>query len=152
MKLETTLEERPGFLHALPAFDLFMLMVMLLMMGPMFLSQSGVAVELPESEFQMQRYRQAIVVTLGAGDGTPQLHLGRQAVTMEELRQRLEELSEDEIMSRAVVLLKTDVGASVGTEREITEMILGSGFRMALVGKTRPAVDPRTEEETRTDD
>ncbi len=139
-------------MHALPLFDLFMLTVMLLLMGPMFLSQSGIVVELPASEFQMQRYHQSVVVTLGGGDAAPQLHLGRQAVTMDELRERLDELRDDEVMSRAVVLLKTDVGASVGMEREVTEMILGSGFRMALIGKTKPVADPEPFEESRTDD
>jgi len=149
MKLETTLEERPGFLHALPLFDLFMLMVMLLLIGPMFLSQSGVSVELPTSEFQMQRFRQSIVVTLGSGDTAPRLYLGRQSVSMDELREKLEELRADEVMSRAVVLLKTDVGASVGSEREVTEMILGSGFRMALVGRQNPAEKPTVIEENK---
>ena len=67
MKLETTLEEKPGFLHALPLFDLFALVTMLLLLGPMFLSQSGVMVEVPSSRFQMQRYGDSIVVTIGPG-------------------------------------------------------------------------------------
>lgn len=136
MKLETTLDERPGFLHTLPLFDMLMLLVMLLMVGPMFLSQSGVSVELPASRFQMQRYGQSIVVTVGAGDSEPRLHIGRQSVTMDGLRDRLEELRSDEVMSRAVVLLKSDVGAAVGVQREVAEMILGTGFKLALVGRS----------------
>ena len=152
MKLETTLEERPGFLHAIPLFDLFMLVTMLLILGPMFLSQSGVSIELPTSRFQMQRYRESIVVTLGAGDVEPRLYLGRQAVTIEELRERLDALRSDEIMSRAVVLLKTDAGSSVGVERAVTEMILSAGFKLALVGKSEPVTDPETPVERTPDD
>lgn len=136
MKLETTLEERPGFLHALPLFDMLMLLVMLLMIGPMFLSQSGITVELPASRFQMQRYQRSIVVTLGAGESGPRLHIGRQSVTMSELKSRLEEMRSDEVMSRAVVLLKSDVGSEVGMQREIAELILGTGFKLALVGRS----------------
>jgi len=135
MKLEMTLEERPGFLHALPLFDLFILVTMLLLLGPMFLSQSGVMVEVPASQFQMQRFRESIVVTVGPGDAAPRLHLGRQAVTIEELKSRLQELKADETMGRAIVLLKTDAAVSVGLERSISEMILGAGFNLALVGK-----------------
>ena len=39
-------------------------------------------------------------------------------------------------MGRAVVLLKSDAGVSVGLERSISEMILGTGFNLALVGKS----------------
>lgn len=134
MKLETTLEERPGFLHALPLFDLFALVTMLLLLGPMFLSQSGISVEVPSSRFQMQRYGDSIVVTVGPGDTEAALYLGRQALTMGQLSQRLSELRDDERMSRAIVLLKTDVRTSVGMERKVVEMILSKNFKLALVG------------------
>jgi biopolymer transport protein ExbD len=134
MKLETTLEERPGFLHALPLFDLFALVTMLLLLGPMFLSHSGISVEVPSSRFQMQRYGDSIVVTVGPGDAEAALYLGRQAVTMDELSGRLGELRNDERMGRAIVLLKTDVRTTVGMERKLSEMILATGFGLALVG------------------
>lgn len=143
MKLETTLDERPGFLHALPLFDLFALVTMLLLLGPMFLSQSGISVEVPPSRFAMQRYPKSIVVTVGPGGREASLYLGRASITLDELAERLGELKEDEAMSRAVVLLKTDVGTSVGMERILSEIILGSGFELALVGKPHEvAADP----------
>ncbi len=135
MKLETTLEERPGFLHALPLFDLFALVTMLLLLGPMFLTQGGVTVEVPTSQFQMQRYDETIVVTLGPGDVAPQLYLGRKPLSIEELSVELEKMAVDEAMGRAIVLLKTDVRTSVGLEREVSEVILRSGFKLALVAK-----------------
>ncbi len=136
MKLETTLEERPGFLHALPLFDLFALVAMLLLLGPMFLTQGGVMVEVPTSQFQMQRYRESIVVTLGPGNSEAQLYLGRTAITIEELAVELEKFKADETMSRAIVLLKTDVGSSVGMERKVSDIILKSGFKLAYVGRS----------------
>ena len=137
MKLEMTLDERPGFLHVLPLFDLFALVTMLLLLGPMFLSQSGISVEVPASRFQMQRYPKSIVVTVGPGGRDASLYLGRSSITLDGLAGRLEELKGDEEMSRAVVLLKTDVGTSVGMERILTEIILGAGFELALVGSAR---------------
>lgn len=147
MKLETTLEERPGFLHALPLFDLFALAAMLLLLGPMFLTQGGVMVEVPASEFQMQRFRDPIVVTLGPGNPEPRLYLGRAPVSFKGLAQELENFRSDESMSRSIVLLKADVRASVGMEREVTEIILKSGFRLAYVGRSEPISDDRQEEE-----
>ncbi len=135
MKLETTLEERPGFLHALPLMDLFALAAMFLYLGPLFLSQGGVTVDLPSSQFQMQRYRESIVVTVGHGIPEPRIHLGRQAVTLTELSEKLAQLREDEVMGRAIVLLKSDAGMTVGAERQVSELIMDAGFKLALVGK-----------------
>lgn len=136
MKLETTLDERPGFIHALPLFDLFMTVTMLLLLGPVFLSQSGVSVELPATQFQMQRYKDSIVITLHAGEAEPQIYLGREMVSMEEFKARLELLKADEVMSRAIVLLKTDLGTPSGVQSEMMDLILRLGFKVALVGKT----------------
>jgi len=135
MKLETTLEDRPGFLHAMPLFDLFALVIMLLLLGPLFLSQGGISVEVPSSRFQMQRYGDSIVVTVGSGSEEAPIYLGRQAVTVEELAEQLAALKLDERMGRAVVLLKTDIRTTVGMERKVSEVVLGAGFRLALVGE-----------------
>jgi hypothetical protein len=135
MKLEMSLEERPGLLHLIPLFDLFALVTMLLLLGPMFLSQGGISVEVPSSRFQMQRYGDSIVVTVGPGDEAVLIYLGRRAVTIEELTKELEALKMDERMARAIVLLKTDKRTSVGMERKVSEIILGAGFRLALVGE-----------------
>jgi biopolymer transport protein ExbD len=108
----------------------------------MFLSHSGVVVELPASQFQMERYQDSIVVTLGPGEGQPRLHLGRQAVSLEELAGELERLKDDEANARVIVMLKTDVGVSVGVERHVSEIILKSGFKLALVGSP---VTPETD-------
>jgi biopolymer transport protein ExbD len=135
MKLVMTLPERPGFLHALPIFDLFALMLLFFLLGPALVLQSGVLVELPPSRFQMERFEETLVVTLAPGEPAARIHLGRNPVTREELAGRLDELAETGYAGKAVVLLQTDAGTPVGVEREITEMILQKGFRVALVGK-----------------
>lgn len=141
MKLETTLEERPGFLHALPLFDLFALVTMILLLGPMLLSQSGISVEVPASRFQMQRYSKSIIVTVGPGDRDASIYLGRRAITIGELSGLLSEMKLDEEMSRAIVLLKTDVRTSVGMERLVSEIIIESAFELALVGTPKAQSD-----------
>jgi biopolymer transport protein ExbD len=148
MKLEMTLPERPGFLHAVPILNIFALMQLFFLLGPSLVMQSGVSVDLPPSRFQMDRYEQSLVVTLGPGDAGPRIHFGRDAVTREELAQRLDKLREDGLQAKAIVLLQTDAGTPVGEEREVAEMVVSKGFRMALVGKTAPVaadVVPKTQ-------
>ncbi len=50
-------------------------------------------------------------------------------------------------MSRSIVLLKADVSSSVGMEREVTEIILKSGFRLAYVGRSEPKSRDAEDEE-----
>lgn len=145
MKLEMTLPERPGLLHAVPILNIFALMQLFFMLGPSLLMQSGMAVDLPPSRFQLDRYEEKVVVTLGPGQADarePQLFLGRDPVSRDELGARLEKLREDGAVTKAIVLLQTDAATPAGLEREVTELILSKGFRLALVGKTPPAAAP----------
>lgn len=138
MKLEMTLPERPGFLHAVPILNIFALVQLFFLLGPSLVWQSGVAVDLPPSRFQMERYETSLVVTLGPGEPAPRIHFARDSVTLPELSERLDRLREDGAQAKAIVLLQTDVGTPVGVEREVSELILAKGFRLALVGKNTP--------------
>jgi biopolymer transport protein ExbD len=138
MKLEMTLPERPGFLHAIPLLNIFALVQLFFLLGPSLVWQSGVAVDLPPSRFQMERYETPLVVTLGPGEPTPRIHFARDSVTLDELSGRLDKLRESGARAKAIVLLQTDTGTPVGIEREVTEMVLSKGFRLALVGKNAP--------------
>jgi len=139
LKLETKLPERPGLLHAVPVLDVFALLWLLFLLGPSLSRQSGVMVELPPSRFQLERYQETLVITLGPGEGAPRIHLGRDAVTLAELTERMEQLREEGAAAKVMVLLQTDAGTPVGIEREISEMVLGKGFRLAMVGANVPA-------------
>lgn len=147
MKLEMTLPERPGLLHAVPLLNIFALLQLFFLLGPSLVLQSGVTVELPPSKFQMERYQNSLVVTLGPGEFGARLHLGRDSVTLEQLSERLASLRETGAASKTMVLLQSDQGTPVGMEREVSEVVLGHGFRMAVVGKntldaTVPALKP----------
>ncbi len=139
MKLEMTLPERPGFLHAVPVLNLFGLLLLFLLLGPSFVMHSGVSVEMPPSRFQMERYRDSLVVTLGPGLPDPRIHFGRDPVTLPGLLERLEEVKTAGGAARSIVLLQTDSGTPVGLEREVTEAILAKGFRVAYVGQAIPS-------------
>lgn len=139
MKLEMTLPERPGLLHAVPILNLFALLWLLVLLSPLLLQQSGVAVDLPPSRFQLERYEDALVVTLGPGETAPRIHFGRDLVTLAELSARLEQLRAAGAPAKSIVLLQTDAGTPVGIERQVTELVLGKGFRLAMVGANAPA-------------
>lgn len=129
-----TLPERPGLLHAVPLLDLFAILWLLFLLGPSLLQRSGVMVELPPSRFQLERYRETFVVTLGPGESQPRIHFGRESILISELDEKLEQLRKDGACSKSMVLLQTDFGTPAGTERQISELILSKGFRLALVG------------------
>lgn len=139
-----TLPERPGLLHAVPVLNIFALLWLLFLLSSSLLQQSGVTVELPPSRFQLERFQNTLVVTLGPGEAGPRIHLGRDAVSVAELAVRLDELRGEGAQANSVVLLQTDTGTPVGTEREVTEMVLGKGFRLALVGANVPGTETTT--------
>ena len=134
-----TLPERPGLLHAVPLLNLFALLWLLVLLSPLLLQQSGVAVDLPPSRFQLERFQDALVVTLGPGEGAPRIHFGRDLVSVDELAVRLDALRTEGAAAKAIVLLQTDAGTPVGVERQITELVLGKGFRLAMVGANAPS-------------
>lgn len=135
MNLVTTLPERPGFLHVIPVLDLFLLMVLFFMVGPSLILQSGVTVELPPSKFQMERFQDTLVVTLGAGDAAGNIHFGRRSVSFDELERIFDRKRADGTAAKSIVLLQTAAEIPVLTERKIAEMVIGKGFRLALVGR-----------------
>jgi hypothetical protein len=96
----------------------------------------------------MQRYQDTLVVTLGPGEPQPHIHFGRDPVTIHELAERLENLREQGAKAKSIVLLQSDVATPVGIERDVSELVLEKGFRLAIVGKgagaTRTTV-PKTE-------
>lgn len=138
MKLEMSLPERPGLLHAVPVLNIIALLWLLFLLAPSLLRQSGVAVELPPSRFQLERFQDALVVTLGPGENEPRIHLGRDAMSLPDLALRFEKLRVEGAPAKAIVLLQTDAGTPVGIERQVTEMVLGKGFRLAMVGANTP--------------
>jgi len=143
-----SLPERPGLLHAVPVLNVFALLWLLFVLGPSLSRQSGIAVELPPSRFQLERFQNSLVVTLGPGDGAPRVHLGRDLVTLPDLSAKLEQLRSEGAAAKAIVLLQTDTGTPVGIEREVSELVLGKGFRLALVGANSSRVPDFSKEPT----
>ena len=41
--------------------------------------------------------------------------------------------------AKSIVLLQTDAATPVGSERQVAELVLSKGFRLAMVGANAPA-------------
>ena len=151
MKLELSLPERPGLLHALPVFDLFLMLWIVFVLSSALDRQSGVAVELPASQFELERYRSTLVVTIASGELAPQLYLGRDALDFVELKTRLRELHDKGVQRQAIVLLRSDHSIPVGIQRRVEEAALDLGFRVAILGAgdaDKNLIEPEVEPES----
>ena len=149
MKLVSTLPERPGFLHAVPVLDMFGLLLVFLLLGPAFVAQTGVSIELPPSRFQLDRFAEPLVISATAGD-PPAVFLGHEQVELNRLGRRLQgERAALGSSGERVVLLRLDKGVPVTVERQLAELALQSGFRVMLAGRSsRGAVsEPEAGEE-----
>lgn len=133
MKLVSTLPERAGFLHAIPLFDLFALLLVFILLGPSFVRHSGVRVEMPMSHYQVERDPNAAVITITQGNPAV-LWLERARVTEAELIQRLAARREESI-TVPTVYIKSDAGIPSGYERQVAETALQQGFRVYLLGR-----------------
>jgi biopolymer transport protein ExbD len=145
MKLESTLPERPGFLLVVPAFNLFALLLVFILLGSSFASQSGVAVELPVSRFQMERQTDATVVTITAG-AEPGYWLEREPVSLGQLSERLDARRGSESAPATTVLLRVDKGVTVDTQRKVAEIALQKGLRVYLLGQPEGAAQAEQKE------
>ncbi|GAA5483762.1 ExbD/TolR family protein [Haloferula sargassicola] len=135
MKLVSTLPDRVGFLHVVPVLDLLALLLIALLLGPSFLNQSGIQVEMPVSRYQLARTADARVITLTAGDPVV-IWLGRDRVSEDELVSRLKEEREGST-TIPIAYLRSDQAIPAGEERRIAELVLGSDFRVYLLGRPK---------------
>jgi biopolymer transport protein ExbD len=136
MKLVSTLPERPGLLHAVPVLNLFALLLVFLLLGPSFVTQSGVAVDLPISQFQLGRIENATVITLTAGD-PPGLWLEREEVSLSKLDEKLQERRSTDAGAPMSVLIKADSKVPYSTLSKVVEMAIHKGFRVYQVGAAK---------------
>jgi biopolymer transport protein ExbD len=120
-------------LHAIPALNIFSLLLVFFLLGPSFVSQSGVAVDLPISPFQIERQAGAIVVSVKPGD-PPLLWLEREPVTFDQLAAKLEERRGSDAAPASRVLLQVDKDVPVKVQAEVAQMALLKGFQVNLLG------------------
>ncbi|MGJ8673357.1 ExbD/TolR family protein [Rubritalea sp.] len=128
MNLELTLPEKPGFLHGLPLIDLLALVMLFPLLTTSLAPQAGAEVELPETNFRLQRVSNPIVVSI-TGGADPQYWVGKDRVErgalLDAVRLRAEQWQEG---GSAAVLLKVDKTAqSYGMD--VCYELLREGYR-----------------------
>ncbi|MFC4994173.1 ExbD/TolR family protein [Rubritalea tangerina] len=128
MKLEMSLPEKPGFLHALPLIDLLALVMLFPLLTSSLAPQAGAEVELPETDFRLQRVSNPIVVSI-VGGIEPQFWVGKERVEREDLlaevRERAGEWGEG---GTPAVLLKIDKSAQ-NLGMDVSYALLREGYR-----------------------
>lgn len=138
MKLEMTLPARPGFLHMLPGLDIIALILMFPLLGPSFVQQTGIDVQVHESPWRYEQMDNPIVVTLGAaiGDEPIPVWVNKNQISLAGLETAIDTLrSEDGGDAITTVVIRSDVSVPSGTEKEVVNRVIKLGLKCGLVGR-----------------
>lgn len=136
MKLQTTLPEKVGFLHAVPLFNLFAVLLMCYTIGPRLEEKTGVSIQMPASLFQLDRLEEAAVITMTA-DGLRELYIGKQRIDISHLDVALDEqLAKTGGVNRAIVIMADRFVPSEHL-RQVAEICLKKGLRVVMAGGGR---------------
>lgn len=128
MKLDMSLPEKPGFLHALPLIDLLALVMLFPLLTTSLAPQAGAEVELPETDFRLQRVSNPIVLSI-TGGAAPEFWVGKDRVERDKLLETVKKHSVDwESGGTPAVLLKVDISAQ-NHGMEVSYMLLREGYR-----------------------
>lgn len=133
MKLESTLPEGVGFLHAVPLFNLFAVLLMCYAIGPKLEEQTGITLSMPSSLFQLERYEEAAVVTMTA-EGSDRLYLGTQSITLKELEPLLDDQIHGGIRENSAIVIRADRLVPSDALRQVAEICMRKGLRVVLAG------------------
>ncbi len=145
MKLESTLPERVGFLHAVPLFNVFAVLLMCYTLGPRLEEKTGVSIQMPASLFQLERYQEAAVITMTA-DGLRGLYLGKQRIEMAQLDAALDQQLQSTGGPNRAIVIMADRFVPSEQLRQVAEICLKKGLRVVMAGggrgKPGDAVEP----------
>lgn len=136
MKLQSSLPENVGFLHAVPLFNIFAVLLMCYALGPKLEEKTGVTINVPASLFQLDRYEEAAVITMTAGD-SQELYIGTQQISLPELDARLEEQLEKSTGANRAIVIMADQLVPSEKLRQVAEICLRKGLRVVLAGGAR---------------
>ena len=142
MKLRTTLPENVGFLHAVPLFNLFAVLLMCYALGPKLEEKTGVTIQMPTSLFQLERYEEAAVITMTA-NGLQELYIGTQKIPLIELEARLDEQLEKSTGANRAIVIMADRLVPSDSLRQVAEICLRKGVRVVMAGAGRGVSDEK---------
>ena len=133
MKLESTLPEGVGFLHAVPLFNLFAVLLMCYAIGPKLEEKTGITLSMPSSLFQIERFEEAAVVTMTA-DGPDRLYLGTRSISLKELDPLLDEQLHSGRRENSAIVIRADRLVPSDALRQVAEICMRKGLRVVLAG------------------
>ena len=134
MKLEMSLPEHPGLMHALPLVDLLALVMLFPLLTTSLAPQAGVEVELPETDFRLQRVANPIIVSI-TGGVDPQFWVGKKLVEESELIAAVQERAESwDSGGPPAVLMRVDKSAQMYGVNVMLKL-KSEGFRCLLAAK-----------------
>lgn len=133
MKLESTLPEGVGFLHAVPLFNLFAVLLMCYAIGPKLEEKTGITLSMPSSLFQIERFEEAAVVTMTA-DCTDRLYLGTRSISLKELDPLLDEQLHSGRRENSAIVIRADRLVPSDALRQVAEICMRKGLRVVLAG------------------
>lgn len=128
MKLESTLNTRPGMMHIAPLLDVIMLLLVFFLLSSNFVLRSGVEVTPPASRSVLETLPGADIIVVSAGTA-PRIFFNDQEVDTESLKLRLAE--EKDVLRRQVVV-RADRHANYGTVMDIVNLVQEAGLDTVL--------------------
>ncbi len=144
MKLQSSLPDNVGFLHAVPLFNIFAVLLMCYTLGPKLEEKTGVTINMPSSLFQLERYDEAAVITM-TSDGLQDLYLGTQRINLIELDARLDEQLEKSAGANRAIVIMADRLVPSESLRQVAEICLRKGVRVVMAGSGRGKLGEKEE-------
>lgn len=132
MKVELTLDEKPGPLHLLAGVDIIVLIMLLGFVVTGMGHRAGVPVRLAESAFRVAADVEAAVLTVKGGL-EPVLYVDGKRVEEEELAEVLGELRDRD--GKRMILVRADARIPAALQIGLGELILGEGLECVWLGE-----------------
>jgi len=124
MKLESSLNTRPGMGYIAPLLDVVMLLLIFFLLSSQFIQRSGFAVDLPFSRSTLEALAEADVITIPTGT-LEEVLVNDRRVNVENLQEHLEARAK---VARQIVI-RADKAAPHGRVVNIVNIANDAGFR-----------------------
>ena len=134
MKLTRTLHFPVWLFNVIPLVNVIFLVVIFFAISSRFVLQPGLAVTLPASSFTLEPHEGAQIVSITSSP-VPAIYHHDQRVTLEELRQRLDQISHHGAKSgvkERSIIIKADKDTPYDLIVRITDTALKLGFSVVL--------------------
>ena len=134
MKLTRTLHFPAWLFNVIPLVNVVFLVVIFFAISSRFVLQPGLAVTLPASSFTLEPHEGAQIVSITSSP-VPAIYHHDQRVTLEELRQRLDQISHHAAKSglkERSIIIKADKDTPYSLIVQITDTALNLGFSVIL--------------------